>query len=199
MSLHYRGARFLTAANKIHQLPEDCGKEVAFVGRSNAGKSSAINALTDNKSLVRTSKQPGRTQLIVFFELPNGNRIVDLPGYGFAKVPLAMRRHWDELMSGYLSERDSLQGLVLVVDIRRSLQESDWNVLNWCVAADIPVHIILTKSDKLSRGKAKSELIKLERELISLQNNNVSCQLFSGKDKTGVQELALHIDSWFAD
>ena len=139
----------------LAQCPNDDGCEIAFAGRSNAGKSSAINTLTRNKGLARTSKTPGRTQLINFFQLDEGKRLVDLPGYGYAKVPIAMKRKWDKHLAEYLQLRQSLAGLILLMDIRHPLQEFDLQMLNWAAQAGLPVHILLTKSDKLKRGPAR--------------------------------------------
>ncbi len=158
-------AQFLLSAPSIKQCPEDTGREIAFAGRSNAGKSSAINTLTDNAKLARTSKTPGRTQLLNFFSLNEDCRLVDLPGYGFAKVPKATKQAWDRNLAGYLQERQSLQGLVMLMDIRHPLQQYDWQMIRWASESEMPVHLLLTKADKLKRGPAKNTLLQVQREL----------------------------------
>lgn len=183
MSL-FSEASYLTSANHSRQFVEDSGREVAFAGRSNAGKSSAINRITGRKSLARTSKTPGRTQLVNFFALDGGIRLVDLPGYGFAKVPESMRRHWRTLMESYFASRRSLVGLVVVMDCRRPLTDGDRQMLEWAAAAGCPVHVLLTKADKLSRGKASAALHSVRREL----GDAVSTQLFSALKGTGLDE-----------
>ena len=179
-----------------HQAPPDAGYEVAFAGRSNAGKSSALNALTQRKSLARTSKTPGRTQHLVFFELDGERRLVDLPGYGFAKVPEKVRRHWGLAMETYLSGRESLRGLVLMMDVRHPLTDFDKQMLQWCQHARMPVHILLTKADKLKRGPAMSTLLKVQKTLA--EQPNVSVQLFSALKHTGVEQARAVLDSWLA-
>ena len=179
-----------------HQAPPDAGYEVAFAGRSNAGKSSALNALTQRKSLARTSKTPGRTQHLVFFELDGERRLVDLPGYGFAKVPEKVRRHWGLAMETYLSGRESLRGLVLMMDVRHPLTDFDKQMLQWCQHAGMPVHILLTKADKLKRGPAMSTLLKVQKTLA--EQHNVSVQLFSALKHTGVEQARAVLDSWLA-
>lgn len=194
----YRRARFLTSAAKLHQCPEDVGWEVAFAGRSNAGKSSAINSLTSNKKLAKTSKTPGRTQLINFFELSDSQRLVDLPGYGFAKVPLAVKREWTKTLEYYLQRRESLRGLVLLMDIRRPMQEFDTQMLNWALSAGMPVRILLTKSDKLKRGPAKSTLLAVRKDLKPYAEL-ASVQLFSALKHEGHGELTQVLDAWLTD
>ncbi len=161
----YRQAEYLISAHNLHQLPTDAGWEVAFAGRSNAGKSSAINALTDQKSLARTSKTPGRTQQIVIFTIDEQRRIADLPGYGYAKVPAKLRAHWQEVLQVYFETRKSLRGVVLLMDIRHPMRPFDEQMVAWCTAKSLPVHLVLTKADKLKRGPAQSTLLKLRREL----------------------------------
>lgn len=190
----YRSAEFLQSAPTLAQCPTDQGAEVAFAGRSNAGKSSAINTLTGNKKMAKTSKTPGRTQLINLFSLDNERRIVDLPGYGYAKVPKAMKRQWDEHLSEYLYERKSLRGLVLLMDSRHPLQPFDTMMLEWAQDANMATHILLTKSDKLSKGPAKSTLLKVRAELKHM--DNVSLQLFSSLKKQGVDELVERLNQW---
>lgn len=194
----YRSAEYLQSAPTLATCPADIGAEVAFAGRSNAGKSSAINTLTGNKKLAKTSKTPGRTQLINLFRLDTPDRrIVDLPGYGYAKVPIAMKRKWDQHLSQYLHERKSLCGLVLMMDIRRPLQEFDVMMLNWASDSQMPVHILLTKSDKLARGKAKTTLLSVQKTLAELiDTGQVTVQLFSALKKQGVDSLVGQLNHW---
>jgi GTP-binding protein len=189
----YGQATYLTSAGERRQFVPDEGREVAFAGRSNAGKSSAINAITGRRGLARTSKTPGRTQLVNFFSLGPDQRLVDLPGYGFAKVPEAMRRDWRYLMEAYFSGRASLVGLVVVIDSRRLLTEGDRQMLDLARFAGCPAHILLTKSDKLSRGRAAAALQAVRREL----GANVSAQLFSALKKYGVDEARNVLDGMF--
>lgn len=190
----YNIARFALSVPTPQQAPPDAGREVAFAGRSNAGKSSALNAITCQKSLARTSKTPGRTQHLVFFTLDEQRRLVDLPGYGFAKVPDKVKREWGDAMARYLQERQSLQGLILLMDIRHPLEPFDVQMLEWCVHANMPVHILLTKADKLKRGAAQNTLLKIKRELAGLAN--VSLQLFSATKGTGLDEVRNILDHW---
>jgi GTP-binding protein len=177
-------AQFLLSAWQPHQFPADQGTEVAFAGRSNAGKSSALNAITGRRDLARTSKTPGRTQLINFFELATGHRLADLPGYGYAKVPEEMKRHWRELMSRYVEMRQSLVGLLLIMDARHPLTEFDWQMLEWTRANGLDSHLLLTKADKLNRGEATQALRSVRARVAP----EVTVQLFSAPDKTGVDE-----------
>lgn len=192
----YSHARFMLSIPDPQQAPPDAGYEVAFAGRSNAGKSSALNALTQRKSLARTSKTPGRTQHLVFFELDGERRLVDLPGYGYAKVPEKVRRHWGLAMETYLSGRESLRGLVLMMDVRHPLTDFDTQMLQWCQHAGMPVHILLTKADKLKRGPAMSTLLRVQKTLA--EQPNVSVQLFSALKHTGVEQARAVLDSWLA-
>jgi GTP-binding protein len=192
---NYRQAQFLTSASKVSQCPPDIGWEVAFAGRSNAGKSSAINSLTDNKKLTRTSCTPGRTQLINFFQLTDEQRLVDLPGYGYAKVPMAIKREWYKQLENYLRQRESLRGLILLMDSRHPMQPFDEQMLDWAQNAQMPVHILLTKADKLKKGPAKSTLLKL-RDQLTEQNNLVSIQLFSALKHSGHDELKKVLNNW---
>ena len=190
-------AQFLLSAPSIKQCPEDTGKEVAFAGRSNAGKSSALNTLTNNKKLARTSKTPGRTQLLNFFSLAEDCRLVDLPGYGFAKVPKAMKQAWDRNLAGYLQERKSLQGLVMLMDIRHPLQQYDWQMIRWASKSGMPIHLLLTKADKLKKGPAKSILLQVKRELADGGFiDNISMQTFSSLKKEGINELNEQLQDW---
>ncbi len=198
-SINFQNAQFLTSAPSIKECPDEDGVEVAFAGRSNAGKSSAINRLTRDKKLARTSKTPGRTQLINFFSLQDNPklRLVDLPGYGFAKVPLAMKKAWEKNMSQYLAERNSLNGMVLVMDIRHPLQELDTMMLNWAVEAELPVHILLTKCDKLNRGAAKNTLFAVLKSLREAGVDDlVSAQIYSSLKGGGLKELEDRVSSW---
>ena len=191
----FRLVSFLTSANQLSQLPPDEGLEVAFAGRSNAGKSSALNSLTDHRGLARTSKTPGRTQLINFFELDEQRRLVDLPGYGYAKVPEAIKRHWQKVLADYLRVRRCLRGLVLLMDIRHPLKEFDRQMLDWCNTQQMPVHILLTKADKLKRGPAGNALQQVRKTLKS-DYPLVTVQLFSSLDKQGVEQARGQLASW---
>lgn len=195
---NYRQAQFLTSAAKVSQCPPDEGWEVAFAGRSNAGKSSAINSLTDNKKLARTSRTPGRTQLINFFGLTDKQRLVDLPGYGYAKVPMAIKREWNKQLENYLRQRESLRGMILLMDSRHPMQPFDEQMLGWALKAHMPVHILLTKSDKLKKGPAKSTLLKLRSQLCE-HEELVSMQLFSALKHTGHKELTSVLNAWLTD
>ena len=195
--IHFNTAKYQISASKLTQCPEDIGAEVAFAGRSNAGKSSAINALTQQTNLARTSKTPGRTQLINFFSLNiEGLRIVDLPGYGYAKVPVAMKQHWQQHLDEYLQKRECLQGVVLVMDIRHPMKEFDEMMVGWCQATGIPLHVLLTKADKFKRGPQQSTLLKLRKELKAVLGDKVSVQVFSALKKQGVDVLQNRLSSW---
>lgn len=198
--INYRNAQFLLSAPRLADCPPEEGAEVAFAGRSNAGKSSAINTLTQNHKLARTSKTPGRTQLINFFALDEQRRLVDLPGYGYAKVPLATKKQWQEHLIEYLYERKSLRGLVLLMDIRHPLQEFDTSMINWAVDAGMRVHILLTKSDKLKRGAAKGTLLQVQRHLREAEVDDlVSAQCFSSLKAEGLTELERVLNRWLND
>lgn len=175
-------AEFLTSAFRPDQFPPDRGAEVAFAGRSNAGKSSAINCIVNRRGFARTGKQPGRTQLINFFQLAEGRRLVDLPGYGYARVSRALREHWRGLLADYFETRESLAGLMLVVDLRRGLGDFDWQMLDWCRDIGCPVHLLLTKADKLKRQAAAAALVQARRELAGA----ASAQLFSAVSRQGL-------------
>lgn len=191
----YHQVIFLTSAAKLCHAPPDIGFEVAFAGRSNAGKSSAINALSRQKQLARTSKTPGRTQLLNFFALDGERRLVDLPGYGYAKVPESVKQKWQQEMAAYLAERKSLKGVVLVMDIRHPLQPFDQQMMAWAGDIGLPVHILLTKSDKLSRGAANATLIQV-RNRIRNRNGGVSVQLFSAPARQGIDQAHAALDLW---
>ncbi|RSZ24930.1 ribosome biogenesis GTP-binding protein YihA/YsxC [Acinetobacter bereziniae] len=185
-----RKAEFLMSAPKLNLCVEDTGYEIAFTGRSNAGKSSAINALTNQKQLARASKKPGRTQMINFFSLGNPDqRLVDLPGYGYAAVPEAMKIVWQKELENYLIHRKSLQGLVLLMDIRHPLQHFDVMMLEWAYSRHLFVHVLLTKADKLNRGPANKALLEVQQQLKKMKLN-FSIQLFSSLNKQGLEELA---------
>jgi GTP-binding protein len=194
----YRQARFLLSAARVSQCPQDIGWEVAFAGRSNAGKSSAINSLTGQRKLARTSRTPGRTQLINFFSVGEQQRLVDLPGYGFAKVPRAVKDAWNRQLEGYLRSRRSLRGLVLLSDVRHPLTDFDQQMLAWAQQCVMPVHLLLTKADKLKRGPAKSTLLTVRGKLAPL-GDLVSVQLFSALKHEGHDELIAVLDRWLTD
>jgi GTP-binding protein len=196
MKNYYQRACFLTSASRKNQFPDPVGVEVAFAGRSNAGKSSAINCLCDNKGLARTSKTPGRTQLINFFTLDEQRRLVDLPGYGYAKVPEDMRRDWQALMEGYLTGREPLVGVVIIMDIRHPLKDYDMQMLEWCRHQGTATHILLTKADKLKRGPAMQTLQKV-RNTLKQAGFDSSVQIFSALNKTGVETLQERLNGWY--
>ena len=191
----YSKAVFLKSAAKVIHLPDDEGFEVAFAGRSNAGKSSALNCLTTIKGLARTSKTPGRTQLINLFTLDEERRLVDLPGYGYAKVALQVKMEWQKHLAHYLEIRQSLKGLVLLMDVRHPLKDLDQMMIDWALNRDLPVHILLTKSDKLSRSEVKSTVIKV-RKHYELADHLISVQSFSSLKKEGVSELIAVLNQW---
>ncbi|HAT1922438.1 TPA: YihA family ribosome biogenesis GTP-binding protein [Legionella pneumophila] len=192
----YSKAVFLKSAARVNQLPEDSGYEVAFAGRSNAGKSSALNCLTNNKNLARTSKTPGRTQLINLFSLDEQRRLVDLPGYGYAKVAMEVKLEWQKNLAHYLEARQCLRGLILLMDVRHPLKDLDQILVNWALHRELPVHILLTKSDKLSRSEVKNAVLKV-RQYYELAEHLVSVQAFSSVKKDGVEELISVLDCWF--
>ena len=198
-TISFTKAQFLLSAPTLSQCPDDDGCEVAFAGRSNAGKSSAINVLTRQGKLARTSKTPGRTQLINFFSLTDRCRLVDLPGYGYAKVPKAVKQRWDEHLAEYLQQRQSLRGLILLMDVRHPLQDFDQQMVLWATQSDMPVHILLTKSDKLKRGPAMNTMHQIRRELEDRPGeSSVTVQLFSALKRTGVDELEAVLTGWFS-
>ena len=186
---------FITAAARANQWPDENGLEIAFAGRSNVGKSSAINAIMQRKKLARTSKTPGRTQQIVFFALNDRQRIVDLPGYGFAKVPIAVRQEWEKYIGSYISERKPLVGLVQLMDIRHPLTDLDKQMLAWCSEIGLPVHILLTKADKLKFGAAKNTLLSVAKQLEQL-HIDCSIQLFSAQKNIGIQDCRELLLEW---
>lgn len=188
----YPDARFIKSANSPDQFPADAGYEVAVAGRSNAGKSSAINIIVNRRQFARTSKTPGRTQLVNFFALREGQRLVDLPGYGFARVSEATRDHWGRLLSAYFQSRASLRGLLLVVDIRRRLAEYDRMMMSFAGEVELPVHILLTKADKLRRGQAATALLEVQKEL----RGHATAQLFSALDRQGEAEARAALEGF---
>ncbi|HNE15806.1 MAG TPA: ribosome biogenesis GTP-binding protein YihA/YsxC [Rhodocyclaceae bacterium] len=196
MSL-FRNARFEISIAKPSGLPPPNGAEVAFAGRSNAGKSSAINTLANHTRLAFVSKTPGRTQLINFFRLQSGAVLVDLPGYGYAQVPEAVRRQWQHLLENYLTRRPNLIGLVLIMDSRHPLTERDQAMIGWFAPSGRPMHVLLTKSDKLSRNEAAATLAAVRRELAPL-GSQVTVQLFSSLKKTGIEEVEQVVGAWLA-
>lgn len=193
-TINFNQAEFIISSPTLAGCPTDSGLEVAFAGRSNAGKSSAINALTGNKRMARTSKTPGRTQLLNFFGLGEQQRLVDLPGYGYAKVPIAVKQKWQHHMEQYLRQRQSLYGLILLMDCRHPLQDYDQMMLKWATSAEMPVHILLTKADKLKKGPAASSLLQVQKTLQPHQQ--VSVQLFSSLKRTGLEQLKATLNQW---
>ena len=181
---HYPDARFLTSANAVKQFVPDTGAEVAVAGRSNAGKSSAINVIVNRRQFARTSKTPGRTQLVNFFALRDDERLVDLPGYGFAKVSEKMRRHWGELLADYFRSRESLRGLILVVDIRRRLTDFDLRMIEFAESVSLPIHVLLTKADKLKKGQAAKAVLEVKKAL----EGRATVQPFSALKRQGEAE-----------
>ncbi len=198
MNKRYRQARFLTSAAKLKQAPPDEGYEAAFAGRSNAGKSSAINALCDQKALARTSRTPGRTQLLNFFEIDPERRLVDLPGYGYAKVSENVKRDWQGALSDYLQQRQCLRGLILVMDARHPLKDYDLQMLAWANQIPLPVRVLLTKADKLNRQQSGTALQRVEEALREF-STNFSVQLFSALKRWGIDEAHAQLDRWLAD
>ncbi len=191
MSIHFPTARYVLSAHLPQQLPPDEGAEIAFAGRSNVGKSSAINAIVGQGHLARTSKTPGRTQQINFFTLGEGRFLVDLPGYGFARAPETLRAHWGQFVTDYLWQRNALRGLVLPMDIRHPLTSLDESMLALCRKAGLPVHVLLTKADKISYGKGSGVLQKICQRLG--QDEAISVQRFSALKKTGVEQARARI------
>jgi GTP-binding protein len=189
-------AAFTLSAPDIRRLPDDYGIEVAFAGRSNAGKSSALNTLTNQKGLARTSKTPGRTQLINVFEIAENKRLIDLPGYGFAQVPLEMKKKWQKALGEYLEKRECLKGLVVLMDIRHPLKDLDKDLIQWAVDSELPILVLLTKSDKLSQGQRSTEVLKVKK-VLKEHNANIKVQAFSSLKRTGSEEATETITNWF--
>ncbi|MGH8091793.1 MAG: ribosome biogenesis GTP-binding protein YihA/YsxC [Rudaea sp.] len=190
----FRAAQFATSAPDPRRLPPDTGAEVAFAGRSNAGKSSALNAICDQSGLARTSKTPGRTQLLNVFVLDEARRLIDLPGYGYAKVPEAMREKWRAAIDAYMRERESLRGVVLIMDARHPLKDFDRQMLGYCAEVELSCHILLTKSDKLSRSEGMRTLAAVRAEC-KRADWNATAQLFSAQAKTGLDEARAAISA----
>jgi GTP-binding protein len=188
----YPEARFIKSANALSQFVPDDGIEVAVAGRSNAGKSSAINVVVNRRQFARTSKTPGRTQLVNFFSLQEGRRLVDLPGYGFARVSDSMRRHWGELLSQYFQSRESLKGLLLIVDIRRKLTDYDRQMMAFADEVVLPVHILLTKADKLKRGQVATAVLQVKKEV----GDSASVQPFSALNRQGEDEARAMLEKF---
>lgn len=196
MSSLFKNALFLLSAAEVKQLPPDQGVEVAIVGRSNAGKSSVLNCITQNKKMARVSKTPGRTQQINVFDLGNNRRLMDLPGYGFAHVPLREKRKWEKTINEYFSERECLRGLVLVMDIRHPFKDTDMQMLDFCEANNLAVHVLLNKADKLSNGAAKNVLLDAE-PVLQDYGDLATVQLFSALKNTGTKELQSVLSEWY--
>lgn len=194
-AIRYRNACFLNSVHSLAQLPPDTGREVAFAGRSNAGKSSALNVLTGQRQLARVSKTPGRTQLLNFFQMEPERYLVDLPGYGYAQVPDAIRQHWRLLLERYLRERRALCGLMLLMDIRHPLTPLDRQLLDNCTYRQLPTHILLTKADKLSRGAARTVLQQVQK-MLKTDYPSASAQLFSAMTQLGMDEAHAQLDQW---
>jgi GTP-binding protein len=193
--LDFRRSQFLTSAPNRSHWPPDVGVEAAFAGRSNAGKSSALNVITDQRQLARVSKTPGRTQLINFFTVDAERRLVDLPGYGYAKVTLSVRADWQRMVGDYLQQRQSLRGLMLLMDIRQPLTELDHELLAWCRVAALPVHILLSKADKLNRGPGLAVLRQVEAS-VAATGGTVSVQLFSALKREGIEVARAVLSGW---
>ena len=192
MAISFRQAKYITSAFELSQLLPDEGLEIAFAGRSNAGKSSAINCLAQQKGLCKTSKTPGRTQLINFFALDPQRRLVDLPGYGYARVPKKMRSHWDQVLSSFLLERNALKGLVIVVDIRRGITDLDQALFDMVESA-LPIHVLLTKSDKLSRSAVKNQVVRTQQQIAHTQN---TVSALSTLNRQGLEQLEQRCKQW---
>jgi GTP-binding protein len=197
-SINLHRASFTLSAPDIRRLPDDSGIEVAFAGRSNAGKSSALNTLTNQKSLARTSKTPGRTQLINVFEIAENKRLIDLPGYGFAKVPLEMKIKWQKALGEYLEKRQCLKGIVILMDIRHPFKDLDQDLIQWAVDSELSILVLLTKCDKLSQGQRSTEVLKAKKRLKEY-NADITVQAFSSLKRTGSEQATEVIQAWFAD
>ncbi|PJG86093.1 ribosome biogenesis GTP-binding protein YihA/YsxC [Conservatibacter flavescens] len=197
IKLNYHKTHFLISAPDIRHLPEDTGIEIAFAGRSNAGKSTALNALTNQKNLARTSKTPGRTQLINLFEVEPQCKLVDLPGYGYAAVPEQMKLKWQQSLGEYLQKRECLGGVVILMDIRHPLKDLDQQMIEWAVSASLPVLLLLTKADKLSQSERNKQL-KMVREAILPFQGDVQVEAYSALKRIGLDKLASKLDAWFS-
>ncbi|OEF80946.1 YihA family ribosome biogenesis GTP-binding protein [Vibrio breoganii 1C10] len=197
VKIHYQNTHFITSAPDIRHLPEDEGIEIAFAGRSNAGKSSALNRLTNQRALAKTSKTPGRTQLINLFKVDENCHIVDLPGYGFAQVPLELKKKWQRSLGEYLQRRECLKGLVVLMDIRHPMKDLDQQMIFWAVDSGIPVQVLLTKADKLKSGARKAALLKIRKDAEGF-GGDVNVEAFSSLKGIGVEQLRARLDTWFA-
>ena len=191
----YQKAQYLKSVPTLALCPEEITHEVAFAGRSNAGKSSALNVITSQKSLARTSKTPGRTQLINFFPVDEHRALVDLPGYGFAKVGVKMKQTWEAGLTEYIEQRTALKGLILLVDARMEPTEIDLVMLDWTAQIGLPVHVLLTKADKLKKGPAKQSLMRMQK-LIRADYPHATVQLFSSLKRDGLQQVWNQLDEW---
>lgn len=194
-TLNLQQIQYLKSATTLNELPADSGFECAFIGRSNCGKSSAINTITGIKGLARTSQTPGRTQMINLFNMADDCRLVDLPGYGYAKVPKVIKQRWEATVDAYLQTRECLKGLILIMDVRHPLKEIDQQVIAWATQSDVPLHILLSKSDKLNKNERKQSLMQVENALEPL-HSNISVQLFSALKKEGVTEARQILNTW---
>ena len=195
--LNYTKTHFILSAPDITHLPIDTGVEIAFAGRSNAGKSSALNTLTNQKALARTSKTPGRTQLINLFEVEENCRLVDLPGYGYAQVPEAIKRKWQKSLGEYLQKRESLKGLIVLMDIRHPLKDLDQQMIEWAVSVNIPVMLLLTKADKLASGAQKKQVNMVKEAILPFQGD-ITVAPFSSPKRVGLEALKQKLDEWFS-
>ncbi len=193
----YHQAQYVKSAVELNQLPADKGWEVAFIGRSNAGKSSAINAITGIKGLARTSSTPGQTQMINIFSFEKDRRLMDLPGYGYAKVPRTIKERWQHTTNEYLETRQCLRGLILVMDIRHPLKEIDEQLIAWTIQCEVPVHILLTKADKLTAAEGR-KVLKEVSEALAPYSTYISVQIFSAMQHQGIEEAQLRLDEWFS-
>lgn len=197
MSSIYQKAQYESSGNTLNTLPAELGFEIAFAGRSNSGKSSTINKLCRQKSLARTSKTPGRTQLINFFAIPDGRYLVDLPGYGYAKVPIKVKREWHQFIEAYMTKRWTLRGLVIVMDIRHPLKDDDWNMIQWAEGRSLSTHILLNKSDKFKRNAANQSLFSVKKAIAErVPDMDVSVQMFSATKGDGLPELERKLNEW---
>ena len=195
--IHYQNTHFITSAPDIRHLPEDEGIEVAFAGRSNAGKSSALNRLTNQRGLAKTSKTPGRTQLINLFKVDENCHIVDLPGYGFAQVPIELKKKWQKSLGEYLQKRQCLKGLVVLMDIRHPMKDLDQQLIYWAVDQSIPVQVLLTKADKFKSGARQTQVLKIREASLEF-GGEVAVDAFSSLKGIGVDLLRAKLDTWFA-
>lgn len=194
---NYQKAHFIISAPDIRHLPPDTGIEIAFAGRSNAGKSSALNALTQQNGLARTSKTPGRTQLINLFQIEEGLRLVDLPGYGYAQVPEEMKRKWQRSLGEYLQKRECLKGVVILMDIRHPLKDLDMQMIDWAVESELPTLVLLTKADKLASGARKQQLISV-RDALASKVGDIRIEYFSSLKKIGIDKLRNTLNEWYS-